>query len=130
MADNRPRSRQKNVTSGGGNVYRRGSGLGTGPVGSPNGYSGKNNRGGGGRRAAGGRLSLPVVILLVAAYLLFGRGDLGGSFQNATSDNGSSQHAVGSSAQDFSGASNGSYRVNTSVAEGSRPKRTIIKGDG
>ena len=33
MAENRPRGRQKNVTGPGKSVYRRGSGLGTGPVG-------------------------------------------------------------------------------------------------
>lgn len=41
--DNRPRSREKNVTSGESGARRRGGGLGTGPVGSSNGYSGRGN---------------------------------------------------------------------------------------
>ncbi|MBE5955389.1 MAG: peptidase C11 [Lachnospiraceae bacterium] len=49
MAVNRPRGRQKNVTGSGKGVKRRGSGLGTGPVGSSGGYSGRP-----GRKSAGG----------------------------------------------------------------------------
>ena len=39
--DNRPRSREKNVTSGGSGAHRRGDGLGTGPVGSSGSFSDK-----------------------------------------------------------------------------------------
>lgn len=42
MAGNRPRGRQKNVTGAGKSIRRRGSGLGTGPVGSSGGYSGRS----------------------------------------------------------------------------------------
>ena len=38
--NNRPRSRDKNVLGGSGSVQKRGSGLGTGPVGSANGRAG------------------------------------------------------------------------------------------
>lgn len=41
MAGNRPRGRQKNVSGQGKGVYKRGSRLGTGPVGSSGGYSGR-----------------------------------------------------------------------------------------
>ena len=39
--ENRPRRREKNVVSGGTGVFKRGKGLGTGPVGSQDGYAGK-----------------------------------------------------------------------------------------
>ena len=42
MSDNnRPRGREKNVTGQGKSVYKRGEGLGTGPVGSQSGYEGR-----------------------------------------------------------------------------------------
>ena len=39
--ENRPVGRKKNVGEGGSGVHKRGDGLGGGPVGSSNGYSGK-----------------------------------------------------------------------------------------
>ena len=51
MANNRPQGRRRNVSGQGGGVYRRGDGLGTGPVGNAGGYSG---RGGNGGRDSGG----------------------------------------------------------------------------
>lgn len=50
MAVNRPQGRQRNVTGTGKSIHRRGSGLGTGPVGNAGGYSG---RPGGGSRPTG-----------------------------------------------------------------------------
>ena len=56
--NNRPNGRQRNVTGQGTGGYRRGEGLGTGPVGNQNGYSGRTGTGGGGggqtTRASGG----------------------------------------------------------------------------
>ena len=98
MAPNRPRGRQKNVTSAGKPIKRRGSGLGTGPVGGagrgegisgsfgkrPNGTSfrptGQNQDSGNVTRSRGGFSKLIILILL----LLFGGGTgltglLGGS---------------------------------------------------
>ena len=49
MAVNRPRGRQKNVSGQGKGIKRRGSGLGTGPVGSSGGYKGRP-----GRKSSGG----------------------------------------------------------------------------
>lgn len=46
MAPNTSRSRQKNVSGTGKSIQRRGSGLGTGPVGSKNGYGGRPSSGG------------------------------------------------------------------------------------
>ena len=39
--DNRPKGREKNVTGQGKDIYKRGEGLGTGPVGSQNGHAGR-----------------------------------------------------------------------------------------
>ena len=47
MAENRPSGRQRNVSGEGKGVYRRGQGLGTGPVGNQSGYSGRRGSGSG-----------------------------------------------------------------------------------
>ena len=39
--DNKPRGREKNITGQGKDVYKRGEGLGTGPVGSSSGHQGR-----------------------------------------------------------------------------------------
>ena len=92
MANNRPRSRVKNVTGAGKSVHRRGSGLGTGPVGKPGrtgGITGSSSHPGSSRpatghtatRSSGGGLSRLIILLLV--ILLGGGGGmtalLGGS---------------------------------------------------
>ena len=77
MADNRPRGREKNVTGPGKDVYKRGDGLGTGPVGSADGHAGRTGgSGGGGNRASGGGKS-PLVAIVLAAVLLLGGGGAG-----------------------------------------------------
>ena len=75
MENNRPRGRERNVTGPAKGVSKRGSGLGTGPVGSTGGHSGgaQSPSGGGGKRASGGRGGL---IALVLALLLGGGGGL------------------------------------------------------
>ena len=40
--DNRPRGREKNITGTAKDIYKRGQGLGTGPVGNAGGYQGGN----------------------------------------------------------------------------------------
>ena len=85
MPENRPRSREKNITGQGSGVFRRGEGLGTGPVGSgssPTGQTqGSTQRSTsytGATRRGGGRGML--FILIVLAVLFFGgRGIFGGS---------------------------------------------------
>ena len=52
MAPNAPRGRQKNVSGAGKSINRRGSGLGSGPVGRKGGYSGRPS--GSGARPSGG----------------------------------------------------------------------------
>lgn len=76
MDQNRPRGREKNVTGQTGSVQKRGSGLGTGPVGG--GGRGKPSSGGGnggGQRSGGGRGPMPLLLVILA--MLFGGGGLG-----------------------------------------------------
>ena len=104
MAVNRPRGRQKNVTGQGKGVRRRGSGLGTGPVGSSGGYqgrpgrkvdsgsfgggSGSSNLGGGHRvtRSGGG---LSKIIMIIIVLLFAGGGGIGSLFSGGGMDIGS-----------------------------------------
>ena len=76
MANNRPRARVKNITGGSKGVKRRGSGLGTGPVGGgrPTG-GGSGYSGGGTTRASGGKS--PLFLIIIVVVLLLGGG--GGS---------------------------------------------------
>ncbi|NLI53535.1 MAG: peptidase C11 [Clostridiales bacterium] len=75
--DNRPGGRSRRTVSGGGNVYRRGSGLGGGSVGGgPRGSSGGSFGGGsGGNRGVGGGGLLAVLL----ALLIGGASNNGGS---------------------------------------------------
>lgn len=80
MATNRPRGREKNVTSNSKGVKKRGSGLGTGPVGSTGGSAGSGSSSAGGRstRASGGKKNNLVTIIIVLVLLLGGGGGLSG----------------------------------------------------
>ncbi len=101
--------RRKNVTGTGKKIFRRGEGLGTGPVGNPDAYAGRDEKpqssqhssasaggagfgatgkttGTGGRRSnSGGRLPLPLILILLAVFVFGGGGSgllsglLGGS---------------------------------------------------
>lgn len=63
---NRPGGRTKRTVSGGGNAYRRGSGLGTGSVGGgPRGSSSGGSFGGGSRGSSGGGGLLAVLLALL-----------------------------------------------------------------
>ncbi|MDO4418108.1 MAG: clostripain-related cysteine peptidase [Eubacteriales bacterium] len=157
MDRERPRGRDKNVTGQGTGLGRRGNGLGTGPVGSKDGYSGRGSgtgTGGGRRITRGAGLSLPVIIIAIIAYL-FGGGNLlgggggstvsydygsanetsGGSFggllggSSGTSQTSSSGGGSGSSGSSWSG-SGAVGTLNEQVASGSREKYTQIRGDG
>ena len=157
MDRERPRGRDKNVTGQGTGLGRRGNGLGTGPVGSKDGYSGRGSgtgTGGGRRITRGAGLSLPVIIIAIIAYL-FGGGNLlgggggstvsydygsanetsGGSFggllggSSGTSQTSSSGGGSGSSGSSWSG-SGAVGTLNEQVASGSREKYTQIRGGG
>lgn len=137
MEQNRPRGREKNVTSGGSGAHRRGDGLGTGKVGSGS-YSGGSTGGGGGaKRAAAGGGGLGIILLIVF-MLLKGGGGGGGLLDSLTSSTGgslgggssSAPSGFGFSASDLSSGSDTSdTTADTSVASGSREKRTVIKGN-
>ena len=63
---NRPGGRERRTVSGGGNAYRRGSGLGSGSVGEgPRGSSGGSFGGGGDRGSGGGGLLAVLLALLI-----------------------------------------------------------------
>lgn len=112
MDQNRPKGREKNVTGGGSGVHRRGGGLGTGPVGSQDGYAGKKSGGGStGKRAAavGGGSLLFMIIGFLLSGLTGGGGDL-------PAQNG--QQSAVPAASDY----------NSTVASGSREKYTQILG--
>ncbi len=137
MDKNRPRGREKHVTSGGSGVHRRGQGLGTGPVGS--GQSPLGGGSGGGKRSGGG-LPLPL-ILVVLVVLLGGGGGLGSNLLSGLSEGGSGSggqnYYQSISSQNSSGTGSGwvqgknnTGKLNTAVSPEARKKYTTIKGDG
>ncbi len=173
MAD-RPVGRKKNVGTGGSGVHKRGDGLGTGPVGSSDGYSSSSSASSSGsgapHRSSGGRS--PLFMIIVLAILLLGGGGglsslLGGGGSSYTDTSTSSQYtntttqtssgtttttgstSAGSTLSSlsqlfggygaYSGGSSASAawsdtantgKLNTSVADSARDKRTVIKGNG
>lgn len=133
MDQNRPRGREKNVTSGTGNVHRRGDALGTGPVGSQNGYQGKTGGGSVGKRAAAGGSG--TVVLLILGYLLLkgcsgGAADLGGLTTGDLGDLSGGElpyHAEQQADEPYAAPAAQNY--DDTVASGSREKRTKILGN-
>ena len=80
--ENKPRGREKHITGQGKDIYKRGEGLGTGPVGKSGGYQGRPgttsaSAGSGGQtqRASGSRS--PLAIIIVLAVVLLGGGGAG-----------------------------------------------------
>lgn len=184
--ENRPRGRQKNITGASGSVNRRGSGLGSGPVGRQDGYSGRTSSqsGFGGsyqqRPQNGGQSFRPtqqqstdsgtrglfsgglgkIVIIVIAALVLFGGGGIFGLFGGDSSDGGSTvggntmggnSSSIGSISSLFSGNSSISSlfggsasttpsstwtkqsntgKLDTTVASGAREKYTKLLGSG
>lgn len=150
--EKKPHGRERNVKGKGTGLNRRGSGLGTGPVGDKDGYSGRRKTGGS-MVTRGAGLSLPVIIILVLVYMFGGGGLSGGSDQSTvTYDYGSSnQNSAGSfggysdegsvestpglptgssSAQGSWSAAGSGVTPDTTVATGTRDKRTVIRGGG
>ncbi|MBQ4243884.1 MAG: peptidase C11 [Clostridia bacterium] len=156
--DNRPTGRQKNVTGKANDIEKKGEGLGTGPVGRQDGYEGRRpaQQAGGSSpapqrsttRAGGKRMGIIGIILA----LLLGGGGFGlnsilGGNQTAqvpqtTTAQVSQANGIGSflnllgggqmNAGTTVGWNNGDNtgKLDRSVAEGSRDKRTVIYGDG
>ena len=143
MADNQ--GRKKNISGAGNGVHRRGSGLGTGPVGSGSAFSGGGS-GGGQRGPSRGPGGLIVIILML---LLGGGGGIGallGGGGNGGADALSSVAGIAGSVlgQGFgsstyanvSGSSsdwvtpNNSGNLDASVSSEARSRYTTIKGNG
>ncbi len=78
MATNRPRGRVKNVTGGSKGVKKRGSGLGTGPVGNSGGSFGGSSSSSGRTTRASGKKSPLLIIIIIVVVLLGGGGGLSG----------------------------------------------------
>ena len=132
--NNRPRAREKNVTSGGSGVNKRGDGLGTGRVGSGSNQSQGSSGGGAGKRAAiggGGGVAVIAIIVMLLMNKLGGGGGGGDLLGSLTGSSGSAPAGFGFSTSDTaSGSATSDTSVDTSVASGSRSKRTVIKGGG
>ncbi len=134
--ENRPRGRETHVT-GKGSVNRRGSGLGTGPVG---GGRGGSSSGDGNRSGGGGRSPLSLIIIIVIALLGGGGGlstFLGGGSSGSYQTSGTTQQYTAPLLGGSSTSSNGGWtrtantgKLDTSVAAGAREKRTTLKGNG
>ena len=76
--DKRPRGRQKNITGQGKDVKRRGSGLGTGPVGKPGRVPQSSNEIPSGKRSTkSGGMGFGKIIIALIALLIGGGGGLG-----------------------------------------------------
>lgn len=149
MDNNRPRSREVHKVSGTGSVQRRGSGLGTGPVGT----------GSGGRptrpvqttptRSTGGKGKLGIVaIFAIALFLLTKTGILGNdssgsqNVSSITNSTGSMSTIMGLlSSQEYTttetdyssyinSAINSGSSLDSTVLDGAREKRTEIIGGG
>lgn len=137
MPGNRPQGRQKHYGGAGSGVHRRGSGMGSGPVGHSSGGSGRGGFGGGGfsggpNRGTGGRGGMSSILIIILV-LLFGGGTglsglLGGSDSSSSSYSSSYQSASTSSYSSWDDDNTGT--LNTKVASGTRDKYTTIKGDG
>ena len=124
---NRPVSREKHVTSGGGNVYRR-EALSSGGRGPSGGTSG-----GGPNRSGGGKGPFGIIVALLAllgggGFALFnglsGGGSAGGAGSGASAYVEEQHSAAEWSAEENTGT------LDTAVANGAREKRTVLKGGG
>ena len=141
--NNRPRAREKRVTNNGKGVGRKGEGLGTGPVGTSDGYGGRvgsGSSGGGhhiskGAAIGGGGGILAVIIAAIMMLFGGGAGGGGGTGSGGGSGSGGNQNIGGGGTavtEDISSGSQSegaSYKLDTTVAAGSREKRTKILGN-
>lgn len=120
--NNRPHSREKNVSGESRGVHRRGSGLGTGKVGSSD-YSSQRSSGSTAKRAAVGGSSGLIVIVLIAIFLFKSCG-ADNILDNVTGGGNTSVSDIGGGTY----SDNYTGSVNYNVAAGSRAKRTSIVG--
>ncbi len=155
--NNRPRGRERNVTGQGTGAYRRGPGTGGGPVGSSGGYPGRpgtpSGGGGGPTRSSGGGSGKIIGIIIAVAVVLIGGGGISGVISNFLGGGGGSVDVTQSPVVDvpqstldltsflssftssnvsggWTGGTNNTSTLNTSVASGARDRYTVLKGDG
>lgn len=146
--NNRPRGRQKNVTGQGKDIKRRGSGLGTGPVGmagrtpNPPGSGTAGGTSGGRVTRSGGGLGGGKLILIILALLLGGGGGVGTLLSGGDSGSSSQSMSSGSAIESLLGSLGGgsvstgwegednTQTLDTTVAKGAREKYTEIIGGG
>ena len=146
--NNRPRGRQKNVTGQGKDIKRRGSGLGTGPVGmagrtpNPPGSGTAGGTSGGRVTRSGGGLGGGKLILIILALLLGGGGGVGTLLSSGDGGSSSQSMSSGSAIESLLGSLGGgsvstgwegednTQTLDTSVAKGAREKYTEIIGGG
>ena len=134
---NRPRAREKYVTNNGKGVGRKGEGLGTGPVGSSD-SQGRRGESGEGHHinkaaAIGGGGGILAAIIGIIMMLFSGGGAGGGSGSGGSSSGGSQNIGGGTAVTEDIGSGSASdganYKLDTTVAAGSREKRTKIIGN-
>jgi len=150
--DDKPHARKKNITEGGGDVHKRGEGLGTGPVGSSDGYASRREEGdtsAPSERASGGgsqkavaidpsailgkllkdpkkvALLVGVLLIVIVIAIIFLPKMLG-----SAGGDGLPNGYGGSGNQSGGYTASAETQANTNVAEGSRAKRTSILGNG
>lgn len=132
---NRPVGRQKRIGSGTGSVQKRGSGLGSGPVGNRNAYADRNggsSRGGsrgyysGGRRKSG--CLTYIFMLIVLGYIVYSlyNNIIGNNSDSPSNSNNSHIHTANTT----NTYDKGEYPVVASVSSNARSKRTVLKGNG
>lgn len=138
--NNRPTGRKINISGEGKGIRRRGSGLGTGPVGRPGLFAGRNSARGasssyGTTRSSGGGRGLLAVIVGIVILLLGGGGFglsslLGGG--GGTSYNPDTGWGFETSSNTSSGWTRQSNvgKIDTTVADGARAKFTKPVGNG
>ncbi|HBZ03677.1 MAG TPA: peptidase C11 [Lachnospiraceae bacterium] len=113
--DPRSSNRQKTTTGNSKGVHRRGEGLGTGPVGRQDAYSGRKaaSSGGGNRAAKIGGGSGTLIIIIIIIFMMMRGGGSGTS-------GGSSTSGLGSGMNDYTSSSTsniGSVSSNTSFGD-------------
>ncbi len=141
----RPRGRQKNITGQGKEVERRGSGLGSGPVGKPGRTPQHATEGAQSKKStrSSGKLGGGKLLLILLALLLGGGGGIGSLLFGGGEDSQSPQtSAPGSSYASLWGnlgggsvstgwvAESNTQVLDTSVANGAREKYTTLLGNG
>lgn len=139
--ENNNSGRKKNVTGNSKGVHKRGDGLGTGPVGRSDGYSGRTGLSGssdsGAKRSSGAKTNPLAIIALIIVALVGGGGGLS-SLLGGSSGSGDGSGSTASLFGGFSGSSslsswtNGSNtgKLNTNVSDKAEAKRTNIIGNG